>query len=93
MHIIITSKNDALIVDCHRMMMSKTMMASFRKQRVGQTNHGAAKYIRTFVHSGIVMTVGIHFEHMIGVSIIVPIALIHSEDVFTYITELLRVAI
>ena len=28
MHIIITLKNGALIVDCHRMMMSKIMMNS-----------------------------------------------------------------
>ena len=39
------------------------------------------------------MTEGIHFEHTIGASIIVPIALIHSEPVFTYITEMLSVAI
>ena len=37
MHII-TLKNGALIVDCSRMMMSKTMMAGIRKQWVGQTN-------------------------------------------------------
>jgi hypothetical protein len=34
-----------------------------------------------FVCSVAVMTVGIHFEHTIGVLIIVPIALIHSEHV------------
>ena len=45
------------------------------------------------MHSGAVMTEGIHFEHMIGASAIVPIALIHAEHVFTYITEVLRVAI
>jgi hypothetical protein len=28
MHIIVTLKNGAFIVDCHRMMMTKTMMAS-----------------------------------------------------------------
>ena len=40
-----------------------------------------------------VMIVGIHFEHMIGALIFVPIALIHSEHVFTYITEMLRATI
>ena len=45
------------------------------------------------MHSGAVMTVGIHFEHTIGALIIVPIALMHSEHVFTYITEVLRAAI
>ena len=45
------------------------------------------------MHSGAVMTVGIHFEHMIGALIFVPIALIHSEHVFTYITEMLRATI
>jgi hypothetical protein len=39
------------------------------------------------------MTDGINFEYIIGASIIVPIASIHSEHVFTYITEVLRVAI
>ena len=45
------------------------------------------------MHSGAVMTVGIHFEYTIGASIIMPIALIHTEHVFAYITEVLRVAI
>jgi hypothetical protein len=49
--------------------------------------------MRNFVHSGTVMTVGIHFEYMVGALIIVPIALIHSEHVFAYITELPRAAI
>ena len=73
--------------------MSKTMMNSVGKQRVGQTQHGAAKSIRSFVHSGTVMTEGIHFDHKIWASIIVPIGLIHSEHVFTYITVVLSVAI
>ena len=74
-------------------MMSKTMMAFIGKQRVGQTHHGAAKYIWSFVHSGTVMTQGINFEHTIGASIIVPITSIHSKHVFTSITEVLRTAI
>ena len=45
------------------------------------------------MHSGAGMTECTHFEHMIGASIIVPIASIHSEHVFAYITEVLRVAI
>ena len=45
------------------------------------------------MHSGAVMTVGIHIEYLIGASIIVPIASIHSEHVFANITEVLRVAI
>jgi hypothetical protein len=49
--------------------------------------------MKNFVHSGAVMTEGIHFEHTIGASIIVPIALIHSEHVFAYSTEVLRAAI
>ena len=61
--------------------------------RAGQTQHGAAKSIRNFVHSGAVMTVGIHFEYTIWASIIMPIALIHSEHVFAYITEVLRATI
>ena len=93
MFIIVTLKNGALIVDCCRMMMSKTMMASIGEWRVGQTQHGAAKSIWNFMHSGAVMTEGNHFEHRIGALIIVPIVLIHSEHVFTYITEVLRVAI
>ena len=91
MHIIITLKNSALIVDCCR--ISKTMMTSTGEWRVGQTQHGAAKSIRNFVHSGAVMTVGIHFEYMIWALIIVPIASIHSEHVFAYITEMLQAAI
>ena len=90
MHNIITLKNGALIVDCCRMMMSKIMFASIGEWRVGQTKHGAAKSMSNFMHSGAVMTVGIHFEYMIWASIIVPIALIHSEHVFAYITEVLR---
>ena len=42
---------------------------------------------------GTVMTQGIRIEHMIGASIIVPIASIHSEHAFTYITEVLRAVI
>ena len=45
------------------------------------------------MHSGVVMTQGTHFEHMIGALIVMLIALIHSEYVFTYITEVLSVAI
>ena len=41
------------------------MMGSIGELRVGQTQHGAAKSIRNFVHSGAVMTVGIHFEYTI----------------------------
>ena len=91
-HIIITLKNGALIVDCCR--MSYIMMGSIGEWRVGQTHHGAAKSMRNFVHSGAVMTEGIHFVYMIWVLIIiVPIASIHSEYVFAYITEMLRVVI
>ena len=93
MHIIITLEKGALIVDCHRMMMSKTMMTYIGNWRVRQTQHGPAMFIRNFVHSGTVMIEGIHFEYMIWASIIVPIALIHSEHVFTYITEVMRSAI
>ena len=64
MHIIITLKNGALIVDCCRMMMSRTMMGSIGECRVGQTHHGAAKSMRNFMHSEAVMTEGIHFEYM-----------------------------
>ena len=91
MHIINTLINGALIVDCCR--MSLTMMTSIGEWRVGQTHHGAAKYMRDFMHSGAVMTEGIHFEYMIWALIIVPIALIHSEHAFAYITEVLRLAI
>ena len=49
--------------------------------------------MRNFMHSGTVLTVGIHFEYTIGAWIIVPIASIHSEHVFAYITEELRAAI
>ena len=45
------------------------------------------------MHNGAVMTEGMHFEHMIRVSIIVLIALMHSEHVFTYITKVGKVAI
>ena len=55
----------ALVVDCRRMMMSKTLMTSIGEYRDGQTQHGAAKYMRDFVHSGAVMTVGTHFEYTI----------------------------
>jgi hypothetical protein len=75
------------------MRIIKTMMASIGDWRVGLTQYGAAKSMRNFVHSGIVMTVGIHFEHMAGALVIVPIASIHSEHVFAYITEVLRAAI
>ena len=68
-------------------------MGSIGEWRVGQTQHGAAKFMRNFMHSGAVMTVGIHFEYMIWALIIVPIASIHSEHVFAYIIEVLRVAI
>ena len=93
MHIIITLKNGALIVDCCRMMMSKIMFASIGEWGVGQTHHCAAKSMRNFMHCGAVMTEGIHFEYTIWASIIVPIALIHSEHVFAYITEMLRAGI
>ena len=73
MHIIITLKNGALAVDCCRMMMSKTMITSIGGWGVGQTQQGAAKSIRNFVHSGTVVTEGIHFEHAIGTLIIVPL--------------------
>ena len=49
--------------------------------------------IRNFVHSGTVMIVGIHFEHMIGASIIVLISLIYSEHVVVFITQLMSGAI
>jgi hypothetical protein len=91
MHIIIILKNGSLIVDCCR--MSKIMMGSIGEWRVEQTQHVAAKSMRNFMHSGEVMTVGINFKHMIRASIIVPIALIHSEHVFAYITEVLRAMI
>ena len=45
------------------------------------------------MHSGTVMTKSIHFEYTILALIIVPIALIHSEHVFAYITEVMRAAI
>ena len=93
MYIIVTLENGALDVDCRRMMMSKITMGSIGEWRVGQTQHGAAKSMRNFMHCGAVMTVGIHFEHTIWASIIVPIALIHSEHVFAYITEVLRAVI
>ena len=60
---------------------------------MGQTQHGAAKSMRNFVHSGAVMTEGKLFEHIIKATLIVPMALIHSEHAFTYITEVLRAAI
>ena len=63
MHIINTMIEGALIVDCCRMMMSRNMMNSIGEWRVGQTHHGAAKSMRNFVHSGTVMTVGIHFNN------------------------------
>ena len=85
MYIIVTLENGALDVDCHRMMMNKAMIASIGEWRVGQTQHGAAKSMRNFMHRGAVMTVGIHFEYMIWALIIVPITLIHSEYVFAYI--------
>ena len=91
MHIIITLKKRAFIVDCCR--MSLITMGSIGEWRVGQTQHGAAKSIWNFMHSGAVMTEGIHFEHMIWVLIIVHIALIHFEHVFSYITKVLRVGI
>ena len=47
----------------------------------------------TIHHSGAVMTEGIHFEYTIWASIIMPIASIHSEHVFAYITEVLRAVI
>ena len=58
MHIIITLKNDAIIVHCHRMMMSRTLMTSIGKWGVEQTQHCAAKSIWNFMHSGAVMTEG-----------------------------------
>ena len=93
MDIIVTMIEGALVVDCQRMMMNKTMMNRIGEWRVGQTHHGAAKYIWNFMHSGAVMTEGIHFEYTIWALIIVPMALIHSEHVFAYITEVLRAVI
>ena len=93
MYIIVTLENGALDVDCRRMMMDKTMMNSIGEWRVGQTHHGAAKSMSNFMHSVAVMTEGIHFEFTIWALIIMPIALIHSEHVFAYITEVLRLAI
>ena len=93
MYIIVTIIEGAIVVDCRRMMMSRTMMNSIGEWRVGQTQHGAAKSMRDFMHCGAVMTEGIHFEYMIWALIIMPIALIHSEHVFAYITEMLRAAI
>ena len=87
MHIFVTMIQGALVVDSCR--MSKTMMTSIGEWGVGQTQHGAAKSMRNFMHSGAVMTEGIHFEYLIWALIIVPIALIHSEHVFAYITEVL----
>ena len=74
MHIIVTMIEGALIVDCCRMMMSKTLMTSIGECRGGQTQHCAAKSMRNFMHSGTVMTEGIHFEYLIWASIIVAIA-------------------
>jgi hypothetical protein len=91
MHIIITLEKGTLIVDCCR--MSRTLMSSIGEWGVVQTQHGAAKSMRNFMHSGAVMTEGIHFEHTIWALIIVPMALIHSEHVFAHITEVLRAAI
>ena len=93
MYIIVTLENGALIVDCRRMMMSKIMFASIGEWGAGQTHHGAAKSMRNFMHCGAVMTEGLHFEYTIWALIIMPIALIYSEHVFAYITEVLRVAI
>ena len=53
------------VVDCCRIMMSRTMIASIGECRVGQTQHGTAKSMRNFIHRGAVMTEGIHFEYMI----------------------------
>ena len=92
-HIIVTMIEGAVVVDSCRMMISRTMMISIGEWGVGQTHHGAAKYMRNFMHNGAVMTEGTHFEYTIWASIIVPIALIHSEHVLAYITEMLRVAI
>ena len=39
------------------------------------------------------MAQGIYFEHTIEALIVVPVALIYVEHVFTYITEVLRVEI
>jgi hypothetical protein len=93
MHIIVTMIEGAVVVDCCRMMMSRTLMSSIGEWGAWQSHHCAAKSMRNFVHSGAVMTEGIHFEYMIWASIIVPIASIHSEHVFAYVTEVLRVAI
>ena len=93
MYIIVTLENGALDVDSCKMMMSRTMIASIGECRVGQTQHGAAKSMRDFMHCGAVMTVGIHFEYTIWASIIMPIASIHSEHEFAYITEVLRATI
>ena len=48
----------SVVVDSCRMMISRTMMISIGECRVGQTQHGAAKSMRNFMHSGAVMTVG-----------------------------------
>ena len=93
MHIINTMIEGALVVDCHRLMMNKTMIASIGEWRVWKTHHGTAKSIWNFVYSRAVIAVGIHFEHMIWASISVLIASIHSEHVFAYITEELRAVI
>ena len=93
MYIIVTLENGALDVDCRRMRMNKTVIASIAEWRCGQTQHGAAKYMRNFMHNGAVMTEGIHFEYTIWASISVLIASIHSEHVFAYITEELRAVI
>ena len=82
MYIIVTLEKGALIVDCRRMMMSRTMMDSIGEWGVGQTQHGAAKSMRNFMHSGAVMTEGIPFEYLIWAWIIVPIGSIHSEHLF-----------
>ena len=60
MHIIITLKNIAVIVDYNWMM--KSMMGSIGECRFGQIQYGAAKYIWNFVHSVTVMTEGIHLN-------------------------------
>ena len=93
MYIIITIIEGAIVVDSCRMMMNKTMMISIGEWGVGQTHHGAAMYMRNFMHNGAVMTEGTHFEYTIWALIIVLIALIHSEHVLAYITEMLRAAI
>ena len=89
----IFEKVEGLIAVTGIMQTNKAMMSSIEEWSIEQTHHGAAKYNWSFMHHGTVMTEGIHFEYTIWASVIVLIALIHSEHVFAYITEVLRAAI